>query len=110
MKLWMITSNATDDGAPIYLQTNGRWTPKLSAGYPLVNEADRDRLLEVARTQQQRIACDPYAIEVERVALGHLAAVSLRERIRAEGPTIVTFGSSSKTGTSVARRQVAASA
>lgn len=94
MKLWMITSNATDDGAPIYLQTNGRWTHKLSAGYPLTTEAERDRLLEAAQAQQQ-IACDPYAIEVERVALGHLAAVSLRERIRAEGPTIVTVGSSS---------------
>lgn len=92
MKLWMITSNATDDGAPIYLQTNGRWTHKLSAGYPVTTEAERDRLLEAAKTQQ-RIACDPYAIEVERVALGHLAAVSLRERIRAHGPTIVTAGS-----------------
>src|SRR5690242_18310047 len=88
MKLWMITSNATDDGAPIYLQTNGRWTRKLAAGYPLSTEAERDRLLEVARTQQQ-IACDPYAIEVERGALGHLAALSLRERIRAQGPTIL---------------------
>jgi hypothetical protein len=93
MKLWMITSNATDDGAPIYLQTNGRWTPKLSAGYPVTTEAERDRMLEAAQAQQ-RIACDPYAIEVERVALGHLAAVSLRERIRAAGPTIVTVGSS----------------
>jgi hypothetical protein len=91
MKLWMITSNATDDGAPIYLQTNGRWTKKLSAGYPLTTEAERDRLLEVAKTQQH-IACDPYAIEVERVALGHLAAISLRERIRAEGPTISLEG------------------
>ena len=88
MKLWMITSNATDDGAPIYLQTNGRWTRKLSAGYPISNEAERERLL-VAAHAQQVIACDPYSIEVERVALGHLAAVSLRERIRAEGPTIL---------------------
>jgi hypothetical protein len=91
MKLWMITSNATDDGAPIYLQTNGRWTRKLSAGYPISSEAEREHLLESAK-QQQRIACDPYAIEVERGALGHLGPVGLRERIRAEGPTISLVG------------------
>ena len=91
MKLWMITGNATDDGAPIYLQTHGRWTRKLSAGYPVSGEEERDALLAQAKAEQ-RIVCDPYAITVERGSLGHLAPTSLRERIRAEGPTVVLVG------------------
>jgi hypothetical protein len=91
MKLWMITGSATEDGAPIYLQANGRWTRKLRAGCPIVSEAERDVQLEAARSQQ-RIVCDPYVIEVTRVELGHLAAVSLREQIRSEGPTLSLAG------------------
>jgi len=86
MKLWMITASATDDGAPIYLQASGRWTHKLGGGLPLSDEAERDALLEAARADE-RTACDPYAIAVERSELG-LSAASLKEKIRAGGPTI----------------------
>ncbi len=87
MKLWMITASATDDGAAIYLQASGRWTAKLGAAMPLANEAERDALLEAARADE-RNACDPYAIRIERSELGLLAAISLKEKIRAAGPTI----------------------
>ena len=91
MKLWLITGSATEDGAPIYLQTSGRWTHKLAAGYPIATQAERDQLLAAAR-EQQRVVCDPYAIEVRRGSLGHLAPVSLKETIRAQGPTIAIVG------------------
>ncbi|KIG18030.1 hypothetical protein DB30_01917 [Enhygromyxa salina] len=87
MKLWIITGSATESGAPIYLQSSGRWTHKLSAGHPISSEDERQSLLEAARGQQ-KLVCDPYWIEVRRAELGHLAPVSLREKIRAEGPTI----------------------
>jgi hypothetical protein len=93
MKLWMITGNATEDGAPIYLQANGRWTQKQTAGCPVASEAERDALLELAR-KQQRVVCDPYAMTVERGPLGHLLPTSVRERIRAQGPTISLVGPS----------------
>jgi hypothetical protein len=91
MKLWMITGSATDDGAPIYLQSTGRWTRKLAAGHPVASENERDSLLAGAREQQRQV-CDPYAIEVRRAELGHLAPASLREKIRAEGPTVALVG------------------
>lgn len=91
MKLWMITGSATEDGAPIYLQANGRWTRKLPAGCPIASVAERDVWLEAARSQQ-RIVCDPYIIEVTRGPLAHLAPLSLREKIRAEGPTVSLVG------------------
>ena len=87
MKLWMITGSATDDGAPIYLQASGRWTHKLGAAFATEDAEERDALLELARGQQ-RLVCDPYSIPVQRTQLGHLAARSLKERIRSAGPTI----------------------
>ena len=92
MKLWMITGSATDDGAPIYLQANGRWTRQLAEGHPVADEGERAQLLEEARAQQ-RIVCDPYVIEVRRAADHRPAPMSLRERIRAEGPTVSLVGS-----------------
>ena len=87
MTLWMITGNATDDGAPIYLQTNGRWTRRLAEGLTIESEEQGDRLLGEAKLAE-RIVCDPYVIDVRRTVRGQLEGASLRERIRAEGPTI----------------------
>jgi hypothetical protein len=90
MTLWMITGNATDDGAPIYLQTNGRWTRRLADGLAITSEEQRDALLAQAKVAE-RIVCDAYVIDV-RQSRGQLEAASLRERIRAEGPTLMLRG------------------
>ncbi|MFO7561116.1 MAG: DUF2849 domain-containing protein [Enhygromyxa sp.] len=87
MTLWMITGNATADGAPIYLQLDGRWTRRLAEGLALSSEAQRDALLAQAQASE-RIVCDAYVIEVRQSAGGQLEATGLRERIRAEGPTV----------------------
>lgn len=87
MTLWMITGSSTDDGAPIYLQADGRWVRRLADGLAIAGEDERERLLAEARSQQ-RTVCDPYAIVVARDGQGRPAATSLRERIRAEGPTV----------------------
>ena len=91
MTLWMITGNATEDGAPIYLQTNGRWTRRLAEGLAVNSEEQRDRLLALAKASE-RIVCDAYVIDVRQSARGQLEATSLRERIRAEGPTVTLQG------------------
>lgn len=93
MTLWMITGNATEDGAPIYLQTNGRWTRRLADGVAVSSEEQRDRLLLQAKASE-RIVCDAYVIDVRQNARGQLEAASLRERIRAEGPTLTLVGTS----------------
>jgi hypothetical protein len=93
MTLWMITGNATEDGAPIYLQANGRWTRRLADGLGVSDEEQRDRLLALAKGSE-RIVCDAYVIDVRHAARGQLEATSLRERIRAEGPTVLLRGAS----------------
>lgn len=90
MTLWMITGNATADGAPIYLQTHGRWTRCLAEGLAVTSEEQRDQLLAQAKASE-RIVCDAYVIEVRQGVRG-LEAASLRERIRAEGPTVTLIG------------------
>lgn len=91
MQLWMITGNATEDGAPIYLQTNGRWTRRLAEGLAIHGEDQRERLLAEAKAAE-RIVCDPYPIDVRLDARRGLVPTSLRERIRAEGPTVSLVG------------------
>lgn len=108
MTLWMITGNATDDGAPIYLQTKGRWTRRLSEGLAIARDEQRTQLLEEARAAE-RLVCDPYLIEVREGARGQLAPASLRERIRAEGPTVTLVGAT-EPRSAAASRPAAASA
>jgi len=91
MTLWMITGNATADGAPIYLQTSGRWTRRLAEGLAVSSEEQRDKLLAQAKASE-RIVCDAYVIDVRHSARGQLEPTSLRERIRAEGPTLTLRG------------------
>ncbi len=86
MPLSMITGNATEDGAPIYLRADGTWTRALAEGHA-TSEDEAARLLTEARPQQ-RVVSDPYVIEVVLVD-GRPAPASLRERIRAEGPTVL---------------------
>jgi hypothetical protein len=93
MTLWMITGNATEDGAPIYLQANGRWSRDLTEGSAVSSEEQRDRLLALAKASV-RIVCDAYVIDVRQGARGQLEPTSLRERIRAEGPTVLLRGAS----------------
>jgi hypothetical protein len=99
MTLWMITGNATEDGAPIYLQANGRWSRRLTEGLAFTGEDQRERLLGEAKAgTSERIVCDPYPIDVRHSASGQLEPTSLRERIRAEGPTVALVGATRLTG------------
>jgi hypothetical protein len=86
MALSMITGNATDDGAPIYLRADGGWTRVLAEGKAMEGD-ELSTALALAKTQQ-RIVCDPYAMDVKLVE-GRPAPTNVRERIRATGPTVL---------------------
>jgi len=86
MTLSMITANATDDGAPIYLRADGSWSRALSEGRAGESE-QLAAALALAKTQQ-RIVCDPYLIDVKLVE-GRPTPTNVRERIRAHGPTVL---------------------
>ena len=81
----VVTASATADGHPVYLTPSGEWSGELSAAQVLETESERDEKLATARSQEA-LVCDPYLIEVT-VADGNPSATTLRERIRAEGPT-----------------------
>lgn len=87
MPLYAITGSATEDGRPIYRRETGEWTPELAAAQVYDAEVQRDAGLAEAR-REERVVCDPYAIEVTRAADGVLEANRLKERIRAHGPTV----------------------
>ena len=86
MSLSMITGNATDDGAPIYLSRDGTWTRSLIEGWAAATEVLKEVL--AGCKAQQRIVCDVYLIDVV-VAEGRPAPTTVRERFRASGPTVL---------------------
>ena len=82
----IVTASATRDGQPLYRRADGNWTPNLSAANVVDDEGDAKAQLEAARREEARV-CDPYLIDVSRDG-GRVVPISIRERIRATGPTI----------------------
>lgn len=85
MAHFVITGSSTATGHPIYLDASDDWSESLADACTFADEANRDAALERARQDEAR-CCDPYPIDV-RVEGGQIHTTSLRERIRAEGPT-----------------------
>ncbi|TPV97058.1 MAG: DUF2849 domain-containing protein [Myxococcales bacterium FL481] len=84
----MITANSVADGRSVYLASGGVWSRRLQEG--LVFAADDASGLEqalAAAVRDEGSVCGPYAIEVVVEADGAIMAASLREKIRATGPT-----------------------
>lgn len=82
---FVITANATDDGAPVYLRADRSWSLELSEALTVEDEALKDELLAQA-AKQQRLVCDPYAFKVN-IGKNGPEATTTRERIRSQGPT-----------------------
>ena len=86
MPLYAITGSATEDGRPIYRTTQGDWSSRVADARLHDDESSREATLTEARNEQ-RVVCDPYAIEVE-VIDATPSPLRLKERIRANGPTV----------------------
>ena len=87
MPLHVITANDTRAGSPTYLTASGTWSSVLSEAVIFEEDAPREEALARAKADQARVA-DPYVIDVSRDDVGNPVAASLRERIRATGPTV----------------------
>ncbi|GLK68464.1 DUF2849 domain-containing protein [Hansschlegelia plantiphila] len=84
----VVTANRLDDGVVVYLDPAGGWTERLGAAAPLEGpEALEAGLAAGKKAETDRAVVESYAIDVARDG-GGLRALRLRERIRAEGPTI----------------------
>ena len=86
----VVTASFTVDGAVAWRRADGTWSRSLEeAGLWSQEAASSQR--EAAR-QEQRTVCDPYLVEV-RCEGGRIKLLSMREKIRAKGPTITLPGS-----------------
>ena len=81
-----VTGNRLRDGKPVYFIGGGRWSDAIDEAAHVATEA-AERLLAEAQQGRPHPVVAPYLFDV-RIANGRLRPVSLRERIRAFGPTI----------------------
>lgn len=83
----IVTANRLGDGAVVYLADAGRWSTRLEEARLLLDAAQADALLDEAGRDAATRVVGPYLIDVETGDAG-VRVASLRERIRATGPTI----------------------
>jgi len=81
-----VTGNRLRDGRPVYFIGNGRWSDTIDEAAHVAAE-EAERLLTEAQQGKPHPVVAPYVFDVT-VATGRLRPVSLRERIRAFGPTV----------------------
>jgi hypothetical protein len=84
----VITANRLADGIVVYAGHDGSWSERLSQAKIFASKAEAEAGLFVAQDDAKRnLVVEPVAVEVTEDASG-LRAVTLREAIRAQGPTI----------------------
>jgi hypothetical protein len=84
----VISANRLNDGIVVYLGKTGEWQERLAAAQIFSDEAATKAALELAKAAvKENLILDPFAVEV--IGDGtDLKAKSLRDSIRAKGPTI----------------------
>jgi hypothetical protein len=87
----ILTGNELTTGASVYLDKAGRWVEDLQAARLFAKEDAEARDAAIAAT---RATGHIISLETETVNVvdGLLVPVRLRERIRAAGPTVASFG------------------
>ena len=83
---WVVTANFTEDGAVAWRRGDGTWARALAEAAHHADE-EAKALVERARLEPH-LVCDPYPAEVRVGDDGSLRPASVRERVRAFGPTI----------------------
>ena len=84
----MVIANRLADGLVVFLQENGDWVESISAGSVALDDAQAERLMEIAwRAEKWCLIVDPYLIEVEQQH-DERRPTEFREAIRASGPTV----------------------
>lgn len=83
-----VTANRLGDGAVVYLTPGGGWSLWLDDAVMAADASEADALVAAAQADVDHcVVVAPYAFDVES-ADNHLRGVSVRERIRAAGPTM----------------------
>src|SRR4051812_43357635 len=83
-----ITANRLDDGRVVFLDDVGGWVPTVVEALLVCDGPEFDQANAYAKAQHDaRIVVEPYAIDIEIVD-GLPVPARIRERIRAQGPTV----------------------
>jgi len=84
----IISANRLIDGIVVYAGRDGAWADALGAAKIFTSKAEAEAALLLAQNDVKRnLVVDPCLVEVSEEARG-VRAVTLRESIRARGPTI----------------------
>ena len=84
----MIVANRLTDGLVVFYRDDGAWTIDIAEGAVMDDETEQRTRLGQAKADEVRcIVVDPYLIEVT-ADRGGLRPTSIREAIRAFGPTV----------------------
>jgi hypothetical protein len=81
----IITASTTESGAVTYFRADATWTSEIDEAAVLEPGPELDEMLRKAAAQEREV-CDPYPMSV-RVEGGKIEPVSVRERIRLQGPS-----------------------
>ncbi len=84
----VISANRLSDGIVVYGGRDGSWSERLSHAKAFASKVEAEAGLLVAQNDEKaNLVVEPVVVEVTENA-GELRAVTLREAIRARGPTI----------------------
>jgi sulfite reductase (NADPH) hemoprotein beta-component len=84
----IVTANRLADGIVVYLGSDGSWVEGINQAKTFEDGSESKQALETARADEgKNLIVDPFLVDVTTDANG-LKAVSLRNAIRARGPTI----------------------
>jgi Protein of unknown function (DUF2849) len=83
----LVTGNRLRDGVPVYFAGTGRWSPALAEARHVAAAEAETLLAEAQAGAPPHPVVAPYLIDAE-LRDGGLHPLSLRERIRAFGPTV----------------------
>jgi sulfite reductase (NADPH) hemoprotein beta-component len=83
----LVTGNRLRDGIPVYFAGRGRWSPVIAEAVHVTGDAAEALLAEAQAGGPPHPVIAPYLIDAA-VVDGWLRPLSLREQIRAFGPTV----------------------
>ncbi len=83
----ILTANRLHDGAVVYLAADNDWTRNIDSGFATVPENTGALMYAAEKAVADQIVIAPYLIDVE-VEENSIRPLRLREKIRAQGPTI----------------------
>jgi len=87
----VITANRLADGAVVWLTASGGWTSRIADAAVATSADEAQRLLDIAHADENT-AVGAYPAVAALGADGTAGPATLRERIRATGPTVAIPG------------------